>query len=71
MRILLLISQGSMGKESEGFFDFVFYLFPTTFTLGAFSPFFPQGKVQPFASLENPMPELVYGINEREKDEMW
>jgi hypothetical protein len=41
------------------------------FTLWAFSPFFPQGKVKPFAILENPMHEPMYGMDEREKDEKW
>jgi hypothetical protein len=41
------------------------------FIILAFIPFFPQGKVQPFASLANPMLEPVYGMDEREKDEKW
>jgi hypothetical protein len=43
---------GIPGRSIKGF-----VFLPATFTLWAFSPFFPQGKVQPFASLENPMPE--------------
>jgi hypothetical protein len=69
LRSLLFLSQGSLGEAFECFYSFGFYLFPATFTLWAFIPFFPQGKVQPFASLENPMPKLVQGINEREYDE--
>jgi hypothetical protein len=53
------------------FHSFDFYLFPATFTLWAFSPLFPQGKVQPFASLANPKPRPVYGMDEWEKDEKW
>jgi hypothetical protein len=32
-----------------------FYLLPTAFTFWAFSPFFPQDKVQPYKQV-NPMP---------------
>jgi hypothetical protein len=40
-----------------------------TFTHWAFIPFFPQGKVKPFSSLENPMPKPMQGMDEREDDE--
>jgi hypothetical protein len=69
LRSLLLLSQGSLGKAFEGFVLLAFIFLPTTFTLWAFSPFFPQGKVQPFASLENPMPEPMQGMDERQDDE--
>jgi hypothetical protein len=49
--------------------SFGFYLLPATFTPLTFSPFFPQGKVQPLTSLENPMPEPMQGTNEREDDQ--
>ena len=49
------------------FCSFGFYILLANFTLWAFIPFFPQGTVQPFASLENPMPGPVYGMDEREK----
>jgi hypothetical protein len=58
-----------LGEASKGFVLFVFYLLPATFTLWAFSPFFPQGKVQPFASMANPMLEPMQGMDERENDE--
>jgi hypothetical protein len=54
-----LLSWGSLGEASEGFVILDFIFFPTNFTLWAFSPFFPQGKVQPFAILANPMPEKM------------
>ena len=62
---------GIPGWSIWRFCSFGFYLLPTTFILSGFSPFFPQGKVQPFASLANPMPEPMYGMDEREKDEKW
>jgi hypothetical protein len=64
LRSLLLLSQESLGEAFEGF-----DLLPATFTLWAFSPFFPQGKVQPLTSLANPMPKPMQGIDEREDDE--
>jgi hypothetical protein len=64
-----LLSWGSLGEASEVFVLFGFYLFPANFTLWSFIPFFSQGKVQPFSSLENPMPEPIKGMDEREKDE--
>jgi hypothetical protein len=33
-----------------------FYLLPAAFTFWAFTPFFPQDKVQPYKKV-NPMPE--------------
>jgi hypothetical protein len=62
---------GIPGRSISRFHSFGFYLLPATFTLWAFSPFFPQGKVQPLDSLANPMPGPVYGMDEREKDEKW
>jgi hypothetical protein len=66
-----LVSRGSLGEASQGFILLDFIFFSSTFTLWAFIPFFPQVKVQPFDSLANPMPELVYGMDEWEKDEKW
>jgi hypothetical protein len=60
---------GMPGRSIVRFCSFGFYLLPATFTLWAFTPFFPQGKVQPFASLENPMLEPMQGMDERENDE--
>jgi hypothetical protein len=67
LRSLLFPSRRSLGEASEGFVLFGFYLFPTTFTLWAFSPFFPRGKVQPFVSLENPMLKQMLGMEDDEK----
>jgi hypothetical protein len=69
LRSLLFLYWGSLGEASEGFVLFFFYLFPVTFILWAFSPFFPRGKVQPFVSLKNPMHEQMLGMDEREDDE--
>jgi hypothetical protein len=66
-----LLSRGSLGEAFEGFILLAFIFFLATFTLWAFRPFFPQGKVQPLDSLANPMPEPVYWMDEREKDEKW
>jgi hypothetical protein len=54
-------------KHMKVFF-FGFYLFLANFTLWVFSSFFPQGKVQPFASLANPVLEPMLGMDEREDD---
>jgi hypothetical protein len=62
---------GIPGRSISRFHSFGFYLLLATFTLWAFSPFFPQGKVQPLDSLANPMPGPMYGMDEREKDEKW
>ena len=67
LRSLLLLSRGSLGEASEGLISWLL-AFASYFYLWAFSPFFPQGKVQPFASLENPMPEPMQGMDEREND---
>jgi hypothetical protein len=64
---LLIAFLGIPGRSISRFHSFGFYLLPATFTLWAFSPFFPQGKVQPLDSLANPMSGLVYGMDEREK----
>jgi hypothetical protein len=50
-------------------FFFGFYLFLAIFTLWAFIPFFPQGKVQPLTSLEKAILKPMQGIDEREYDE--
>jgi hypothetical protein len=57
-------------RSISRFHSFGFCLLPDTITLWAFSPFFPQGKVQPFDNLANPMPNQC-GMDEREKDEKW
>jgi hypothetical protein len=62
---------GIPGRSISRFHSFGFYLLPDTFTRWTFSPFFPQDKVQPLASLANPMLGPVYGIDEWEKDEKW
>ena len=46
LRSFLLLSRGSLGEASQGFI-IGFKKFPATFTVWAFSPFFPQDKVQP------------------------
>jgi hypothetical protein len=46
---------------------FGFYLFPATFTLWAFSPFFPQGKVQPLNIWPTQCLNQCNGMDEWEK----
>jgi hypothetical protein len=43
-----------------------FYLLPTAFTLWAFSPFFPQGKVQPLNDWPTQCSDQCNGMDERE-----
>jgi hypothetical protein len=62
---------GIHGKTISRFHSFGFYIFPATFTLWTFIPFFPKDKVQPLDSLANPIPRPVYGMDEQEKDENW
>jgi hypothetical protein len=62
---------GIPGKIISRFHSFGFCLFPATFTLWAFSPFFPQGKVQPFDIWPNQCLDQCNGMDEREKDEKW
>jgi hypothetical protein len=66
----LLLSRGSLGEASQVLF-LGFYLLPTTFTLWAFSPFFPQGKVQPLNIWPTQCPDQCNGMDEREKDGKW
>jgi len=68
MRILLLLSQGSLGETYRGSL-FGFYIFPATFTRWTFSPFFPQGKVQPLNILPTQCTDQCNGMDEREKME--
>ena len=48
---------------------FGFYLLPATFTLWAFSPFFPQGKLQPLDIWPTQCTDQCNGMDEREKME--
>jgi hypothetical protein len=43
-----------------------FYLLPAAFTFWAFSPFFPQGKVQPLNNWPTQCPDQCNGMDERE-----
>jgi hypothetical protein len=43
-----------------------FYLLPAAFTLWAFSPFFPQGKVQPLNDWPTQCPDQCNGMDEQE-----
>jgi hypothetical protein len=58
-----------MGEASKGFVLLAFISCQLLLPSRPLAPSSPQGKVQPFASLENPMPEPMYGMDEREKDE--
>ena len=60
---------GIPGRSISRFHSFGFYHLPTTFTLWAFSPFFPQGKVQPLDIWPTQSPDQCNGMDEREKDE--
>jgi hypothetical protein len=68
LRSILLISWGSLGETSQGLIFWLLY-FSSYFYPLAFSPFFPQGKVQPLTIMANPVPEPMQGIDEREDDE--
>jgi hypothetical protein len=46
-----------------------FYILSAAFTLWAFSPFFPQSKVQPLNDWPTQCPDQCNGMNERE--EIW
>jgi hypothetical protein len=59
-----------MGEEYRGFI-LGFYLLPATFTLWAFIPFFPQGKVQPLNIWPTQCPDQCNGMDEQEKDGKW
>jgi len=50
---------------------FGFYLLPATFTLWAFNPFFPQGKVQPLNIWPTQCLDECNGVDEWEKDGKW
>jgi hypothetical protein len=50
---------------------FGFYLLLATFTLWAFSPFFPQGKGQPLDIWPTQCSDQYNGMDEQEKDEKW
>jgi hypothetical protein len=68
---LFIAFSGIPGRSISRFHSFGFYLLPATFTLWAFSPFFPQGKVQPLDIWPTQCPDQCNGMDEREKDEKW
>jgi hypothetical protein len=68
---LFIAFLGILGRSISRFHSFGIYLLPATITLWAFSPFFPQGKVQPLDIWPNQCPDQCNGMDEQEKDERW
>jgi hypothetical protein len=64
LRSFLLLSRGSLGEASRGFI--LRLLLSAAFTPQAFSPFFPQGKVQPLNDWLTLCPDQCNGMGERE-----
>jgi hypothetical protein len=71
LKSFFIAFSGIHGQSISRFHSFGFCLLPATFTLWAFSPFFPQGKEQPLDIWPTHCPDQCNGMDEQEKDERW
>jgi hypothetical protein len=69
LRSLLLLSRGSLGEASEGFLLLAFIFCQLLLPSGPLAPSSHKARYNPLTSLENPMPEPMQGMDEREDDE--